>query len=588
MEKINFFNSIRNKLVIFMLAATLIPCVLILTIILNYSQKKLQNDIYISQKNNMEYIINKLDLVFDNIDLVSSSLLLDNKFLDYIQKGDINTSPRDLSNMNKYIHDRLTNMKNVNSNIDSISLIDIKNNRAFSSLYSGYLSKSNYEFSSKDYLKIVDDKSNVWTILDKKYTNPSLLDSTTNSLALVKPRYDNDELIYVIIIDLNINKIGKILKSLKIPEDSKLFLFNNIKEPIYSSDSYLEEQAINFYPKEKDLQLIQLQSINKHKYLIVDAMSNLSGIRIVSLIPVLPLFSVISQIKIVSIVGSIILLFSLGLFSLYIYILIYIPISKFINILDQNEKGIITYCPEPAKSEFFLIAIKFNAMLKKIISLNNNLLKQKLLAKDAQIQMLQTQVNPHFLYNSLDIMQWMIKMGELEKASKLNLSISNYFRSLISTPGELITIKRAINNINKYWEIIKLRYNNDFDIYIDVEENIYELKIPKRLLQPLLENAVIHGLEKKGTGLIIITMIKINDNLLITVEDNGVGIEEKELTIIKKQIKNRGNKSYSNFALKNIIVQLSLIYGEKASFEIESEIEKGTTVSILIKNIEGI
>jgi len=219
--------------------------------------------------------------------------------------------------------------------------------------------------------------------------------------------------------------------------------------------------------------------------------------------------------------------------------------------------------------EFNIMAQKIKELLEKEIKYE---LKQKELAlekKQAEINALQSQINPHFLFNTLETirMRSMLKK-EFETANAIKL-LAKLLKRSIRWEYDLITIEEEVSAIYDYLEIQKYRFGEKLKFEVKVDENIKSTKIPKMTIQPLVENACVHGVENsKGEGRIVVKVFKEGDMISIHVEDNGKGMEDEKLAELLRSIKGLSSDKASSVGLKNVFRRLELFYDKDFSFEI--------------------
>lgn len=217
--------------------------------------------------------------------------------------------------------------------------------------------------------------------------------------------------------------------------------------------------------------------------------------------------------------------------------------------------------------------------------------------KQAELAALQSQINPHFLYNTLESIRGQALIDDNYDIAKMVEALAAYFRYSINRKAELVTLRDELANIQNYMMILRYRFNNRFslEIFIDEEDKTaYDCFIPKLILQPVVENAVFHGLEEclEG-GKIVIEVIQTENNLILTVSDNGKGMNGKVLSELNKRIrsasqyneKNKHNESKqrnTGIALPNIHKRIQLLFGEEFGVNVYSTLNQGTDVEITI------
>ncbi len=211
--------------------------------------------------------------------------------------------------------------------------------------------------------------------------------------------------------------------------------------------------------------------------------------------------------------------------------------------------------------------------------------EQKQLRK-AEFELLQAQINPHFLYNTLDAIVWSAEAGNQKQVVNMVGSLSDFFRSSLNKGKELVSIKEELVHVKSYLEIQQIRYQDILCYEINVPESLNKYQIPKITIQPIAENALYHGIKnKRGGGKITIEGYENEDTVIIEVKDNGIGIDEKRLLEIKESLESSDNNSNTIYGIYNVNERIRLNYGEQYGLKICSIYGEGTTVKILIPKI---
>lgn len=261
------------------------------------------------------------------------------------------------------------------------------------------------------------------------------------------------------------------------------------------------------------------------------------------------------------------------------------PLKELSNKMKKVESGIfegVEVTDEESKNEINALALDFNVMINKIDTLiKENYLKQILL-QESELKLLQSQINPHFLYNTLESINWMAKSGRTKEISVMVQALSKLFRSAVNNKESLITIADELDLLESYIAIQKIRFEERLIVDVDIDEDFYSCRVPKLILQPLVENSIKYALEKyKTVCVILIYSEKTEHGMKLYISDNGPGIEEKRLKLIRE---NNPFESRSGIALKNIRRRLEIAYNKNDVMEIKSGEGQGTTI---VLNIPG-
>ena len=206
--------------------------------------------------------------------------------------------------------------------------------------------------------------------------------------------------------------------------------------------------------------------------------------------------------------------------------------------------------------------------------------EQKLLRK-AEFELLQAQINPHFLYNTLDAIVWSAEAGNQKQVVKMVGSLSDFFRSSLNKGKELVSIREELSHVRSYLEIQQIRYQDILSYDIDVPQELYDNEIPKITVQPVVENALYHGIKnRRGGGKILVTGTVADKDYCIIVSDDGIGMDKERLEEIREELSGNSKGNEKIYGLYNVNERIKLFYGEEYGISIDSEYEKGTTVTI--------
>ncbi len=211
--------------------------------------------------------------------------------------------------------------------------------------------------------------------------------------------------------------------------------------------------------------------------------------------------------------------------------------------------------------------------------------EQKQLRK-AEFELLQAQINPHFLYNTLDAIVWSAEAGNNKQVVKMVGSLSDFFRTSLNKGKEIVTIKEELQHVRSYLEIQQIRYQDILSYDIDVDEAIYDYRIPKISIQPIVENALYHGIKnRRGGGTIRITGTEEKDSILITVLDDGAGMTPERLKEVRIGLVYGSSDTNVIYGLYNVNQRIMLNFGEEYGVGIDSAPEAGTAVTIRLPKI---
>lgn len=270
------------------------------------------------------------------------------------------------------------------------------------------------------------------------------------------------------------------------------------------------------------------------------------------------------------------------------FILAYISakISRPIKILEKSmervEQGDFSINLDiKGSQEVEQLSRRFNVMVAKVRQLMHQIIQEQEAKRKSELEVLQAQINPHFLYNTLNSVIRMVGIGKNEDVITTISSLSKLFRISLSRGKAIITVQEELEHIRHYLIIQKMRYKNKFEYEIEAQEETLSCKTLKLILQPIVENAIYHGIEVMADeGLIKISAKIVDGKILFQITDNGMGMNQDRIeTILSGQVK---SDMGSGVGVKNVHERIRLYYGDEYGIHIESQIEVGTTVKICV------
>ncbi len=264
------------------------------------------------------------------------------------------------------------------------------------------------------------------------------------------------------------------------------------------------------------------------------------------------------------------------------------PIKQLYLATEQISKGNLSARAEVQTSdEIEVLASEFNGMAENMQGMIDQIKMDERKMRKADLRLLQEQINPHFLYNTLDTIIWLVEADQPQQAVDMVVTLSDFFRLVLSKGKEHISIKEEEQHISSYLKIQEVRYHDILEYEINIDKVLYEYQILKMTLQPLVENALYHGIKyKRAKGRIYISGEKENNMILLTVKDNGVGMEPEELEFLQKEIRRPCQETEKGYGLANVNERLRIYYGPEYGLNIMSEKGRGTEVTVTIPAIK--
>lgn len=291
---------------------------------------------------------------------------------------------------------------------------------------------------------------------------------------------------------------------------------------------------------------------------------------------------------IIALVGAICVIIAF-LSSVFLSRIITNPIFRLTKAAKEVKTGNLdVVCQVSSNDEVGILASVFNEMIVKLKELLNRIKLEQKKKREYELALIQSQIKPHFLYNSLDLIYVLCEMGNVSEASETTKALADYYRVSLSKGREIISIKDELKNVRDYLLIQKARYSDIIDFSIEVESDIMEYQILKMTLQPLVENSIYHGLKPKDCpGNIIITGYADENAVKLKVIDDGIGMPKGKFEEIIHSSDSLASKE--SFGLKSVDERIKLHFGEEYGIGVESEPGRGTAITVSIpKKLGGV
>ena len=258
------------------------------------------------------------------------------------------------------------------------------------------------------------------------------------------------------------------------------------------------------------------------------------------------------------------------------------PIKRTSKAMQQFAEGDFSVrLPEGRRDEIGTMNSVFNQTIEKIEQLIKQVVEMETVNKDIEFQALQAQINPHFLYNTMDMINWMALQGQTDEISHAVQSLSRFYKLTLSRKKGISTIARELEHVTIYVQLQNMRYHDSIELITDIPDELSEYQIPKLTLQPVVENSILHGiLEKESkSGTIVITGWMENEDIVLLISDDGVGISPEILSTILSG-KGKSQSGGTNIAVYNTHRRLQILYGNNYGLTYSSKPGEGTDVEI--------
>ena len=280
---------------------------------------------------------------------------------------------------------------------------------------------------------------------------------------------------------------------------------------------------------------------------------------------------------------------AVGIMSYLIPLSITRPFKELSQVTDEIAKGNLSGRANVNTGvEATALSNSMNTMIDKINELLEQVTTEQIRLRKAEFELLQAQINPHFLYNTLDAIIWLAEAGEQKRVVGMVRNLSDFFRTSLNQGKDINSIKEEMLHVKSYLEIQHVRYQDILSYDIEVPEALYIYSIPKITIQPLVENALYHGIKnKRGMGHISIRGEAGEKDFTITVTDDGIGIDETRLRQVQSGIQNKVLTGKDFYGLYNVCERIRLNFGEEYGIFIESVYGEGTSVRVILPYVEA-
>jgi len=593
------FNSIFIKNLFMIILIVIIPLAGMSMAVYRYSNNVMGEEVRDANRYALYRVRDMVDMLVRGIDEMAIKIASDTDINDFI------------NNPRPGIPDYIT----IKREIDIFNNISITNTISayIHSIYV-YSEASGYLISSWKGIRKLEWFNDIgWydEYMDKKsrsscWTSARMIEnekiySSTNYTKYFLSVYRTAPLIYgdasgVIVINIDSNKLGQWVNDIDSRSFEDIFIIDGDGRVIFNDNQdlinkkYEEVDLLEGVSMEDDSHSV-ISNVKGVRNVLSSAKSKYNGWRFVSAISLYKYQEKLEALKnnmmvliFISVVISIV-------FAFLTSVRVYEPIRNIISLVDNPTDwiGAEKMIDKKSIDEFRLIASNIINTYNQKNKTEEELAKRIVLLKKAQTIALQSQINPHFLYNSLDTINWKVMemAGRNNQASEIILALSELLRISLETSTNLVDIAMEIKHAELYLEIQRARYKNKFDVVWDIDLSIMDYKIIKLTLQPLLENAIYHGIKpKKEKGVISISGQLQENSIAFQVADDGTGMLDTEVLVLNSEMSKDYIKEDEHIGLRNVNQRIKLTFGENYGLTVKSETKKGTVIHVLIPAVK--
>lgn len=390
----------------------------------------------------------------------------------------------------------------------------------------------------------------------------------------------------VLLVDMNFTGIEQVIKNVNMDKSGYLYLMDHDGEIIYHPKQQLLYTGIE---NEDNLAFVGCEdgtytrTFEDEERLVTIKTVGYTGWKLVSVIPMKAVVKQYSGTQTYILIISICLAFIFIQLSSFITKKITDPIYRLEKAVGKLESGELeTAIMVGGSEEIRHLGNSIQAMVNQLRQLMNDVVTEQELKRKSELDALQTQINPHFLYNTLDSIVWMIENEKYEGAVTMVTSLARLFRISISKGKSIISVKEELAHAEYYMSIQSIRYKNKFTYTVEADDAIKQKATVKLILQPMIENAIIHGMaymDEDDGGHINVRAYEEQGQLIMEVEDNGCGMSEERIEEIRSG-KNRGKTLGSGIGMGNVHERIKIYFGESYGVNMYSEPDEGTLIRI--------
>ena len=573
-------TKIRTKLILSQVFIALIPFLLVGMVGLVFSFREARKNVAQRTSQTVTQISQTLDIYMEDLDK-----------LVYVLADDIaDSAPAEGDTVG--VAKVRRSMQNVMDNYDEIAgILFAYSDDRYISTGMTRISRDSFQKESwyKEALYDINSLHRISAVTGRNITT-DVGYSVDDVFSVVKAVYDkkSGRILGVLLIDIEHDIISSAIRDSQIGNEGFVFVLDESDHMVYTP---INDVVYRINPKwlTDENRTLSVKT-GGGRYYVRFKTSDRTGWKTVSVISYDVLMEDIDRMIAIYAVMLIVTLVLVQFLSLRLSENITRPIKSLRDLMRKTEEGNLSLRFEDrSRDEINDLGLTFNHMLQRIEQLLDRVRFEEDQKRKAELKIVQEQFKPHFLYNTLDTINWMAREHGAKDIVKLVDALTNVFRISLSHGKDYITIKEEVSYISNYLYVQKTRYEDKLVFEIDADDECMTTMVPKLILQPLLENAIYHGIKlKRGTGHIHVSVKKQEDMICMSVSDDGKGMDEATRDSLRKLLQTGdGNRELDpddnqSFGLYYVRERLQLRYGENYKVDVESAIDEGTTISIYI------
>ncbi len=415
-------------------------------------------------------------------------------------------------------------------------------------------------------------------------------------VSAIAPIYDLnratlDRKVYLL-CNLNVKEIEAISNETRLEKTGYITILDQNNNPIYtptSADFAFSPELTNARYFQQDKGNVSLGE-GANRFLVVYTTLNITKWKVAAYIPYNEIYAHTAPIRYIVVASILVVIVLVVVASFFISSRINRPLLRLMNRMYMIESGrtdVVLF--DNSTEEIEKLTRRIDSMISNIKALTEDNFSYKLQNKDMELKMLLSQINPHFLYNTLQSIKALAVTGKTSEISRMVTLIGNMLRYAINPNQDVVTVQEEIDHITNYLHIQNYRYPGKFKSEFFVPAEIRRSYIPKLVLQPIVENAILHAFRNAQDGLITLTMVEAPGGIAIRIADNGKGMTPAELTLVTEKLAQQASdEGYKGgLGLRNVHLRIRNKYGHPYGMTFTSTVYEGTCVTILIPELRG-
>lgn len=577
------FKSIRSTMIFFFTMIITVALMVFLIISIRYTQETITENSKYYTMQLIEQVNGDIDSYMDYMENISRLISKNKDVIDYLY--DETATKEELDQIKTRV---ISQFQTITDARDDIYNIAVLSDNGRNVINDGKDQLNPYANMNQSEWYVKARESNGIAVLSSSHVQNAIKDDykwvVTLSCGIQNPSTGKIE--GVLFVDLNYSAINNLCEGISMGSKGYVFIIDSQGRIVYHPRQTLLYSGLKSEKVEEVLNGNQTNfttAEGEDSKLYTVYTSKKTGWTVVGVAYLSELMAGREETQLAYLITALLLIIISGIIAIILSSEISKPLKELANSMKAVQEGHFEHAEIEIleRNEIGMLSNSFNIMTQKIKELMEQIVREQRAKRKSELKALQSQINPHFLYNTLDSIIWMSEGGKNQEVVLMTSSLAKLLRQSISNEDEIVSIYSEIGYTRSYLTIQQMRYKNKLEFKINIKEDILEESIVKLVLQPLVENAIYHGIKYKeeGKGFILITGERVDNDIIISIEDNGKGMEQEVLNHIfdKKE-----NKKSGGVGINNVNNRLKLYYGSNYGLKFSSQINVGTMVEVRI------